>query len=168
MPRRFRRSYGPRPVIKSYKKVLNFAPVSRGAAANFEHEMVLGVDSLSPGQGSVTDGTVSTGSNLKFIEIQYSAVNLAAASCFINISIQLLHSGQSIVSPIIVGGNAQRNQVHHLLQFSMGQGQNSNHIFKFKIPRRFQRVREGDSWNFVTRGTANFTEDLMIIYKFYS
>ncbi len=169
MPRHFRRRTSMmRPVIRSYKKVLNIAPASRAAAATISDPLVTGTDSISPGQTTVTDATVPTGAIVKFIEIHYCATNLVAISHFQSLTIQHLHSGQTGISPLVVGGNPIRNQVHLQMHWSIGQFQNSTRVIKFKIPKRFQRVREGDSWNLVRLGSAVYADSVLVIYKFYT
>lgn len=168
MPRHFRRrSSRMAPVIQSYKKVINSAPASRAAATDITIFMTAGKDSVAAGQTSVTDPDVPTGSVIKYIEIQYCVTNLVAISAFFNITIQLVHSGQSPVSPLTVGGSPQRNQVFFQQLFSVGKEQNSTHVYRFKIPKKFQRVREGDSWLFTTNGSVVYTDAMMIIYKFF-
>ncbi len=158
---------GARPVIKSYKKVLNFAGASHAGATDILFPLSEGVDSISAGQSTVVDGTIPTGSVLKFIELQYTAGNLSAVFNTLNFIIQQLQDGQTGSSPITIGGDKKRNQVHLQGAWSIGEGQNSTHVIRFKIPKRFQRVREGDKWFFIVRGSATFSDQLQVIYKFY-
>ncbi len=161
-----RRSRGPRTIIRSYKKVLNFAPVSSGAGVKFDHGLAAGADSVPLGQTGPTDNTVPTGSIIDYIEIQWGVSNLAAASNFVHITVQNLVSGQAAtVSPILVGGNPQRNQVHHQEMRSIGQGQNMTFVYKFKVPKMLQRMREGSQWFFTVLGTAAYTHSCQVIYK---
>ncbi len=155
------------PVIQSYKKVLNFAPTSRAASTKLNQILTTGTDSVAAGQTGVTDSAVPTGAVIKYIEISFSVANLVNVSQFFWYTIQMVHTGQSSVAPRVVGGNAQRNQVFHQVQFMVGQSQNSNHMFRFKIPKKFQRVREGDKWQLVFESDQVFTEACQVIYKFY-
>ncbi len=170
MPRRFRsrrRSTSPRQVIQSFKKVLNFAPTARAAAADIAHTLVTGTDSVAAGQTAVTDSAVPTGAVIRYIEIQFCVTNLVLVSLFHHISIQHLRSGQVFVSPLVVGGNPQRNQVHYQMLYSIGQTQSFSRTLRFKIPSKYQRVREGDRWQFVFNGSAVYSEAAQVIYKFY-
>ncbi len=167
MPRHFRRSSMPRPVIKTYKKVLNDAAASRAAGTTIELDLVVGIDSVAMGQTGVIDATVPTGAIVKFIEIQYAATNLVDTSDFIHIAIQKLHSGQTKVSPATVGGNPQRNQVFYQKLMSVGQGQSAYWTIKFKIPKKFQRIREGDKWVWTRIFSAVTTDITQVIYKVY-
>lgn len=154
-------------VIQSYKKVLDFAPTSRASAADVSVNMVVGVDSLAAGQLTPTDAQVPTGSRITEIVIQASFANLVTIASFVWLTIQHLRAGQAAVSPRTVGGNAQRNQVHLQLMRTLGQNQNRDFQIRFKIPKRFQRVREGDKWVLQTTGDTVRTDAYEIIYKFY-
>jgi len=166
--RRFRRRMSsPRPIIQSFKKVINVATISRPAGTQFDTAMSTGVDSVAAGQTSVSDGDVPTGCMIKFIEVQWAATNLVNISQFLSYGIQLVHAGQNPISLLVVGGNPQRNQVFYQRMEGLGQFQNFSRTIKFKIPKKFQRVREGDEWRFSRRGTQVFTEQLQVIYKFY-
>ncbi len=157
---------GPRAVIQSYKKVLNFAPSSKGAGNTFDL-MAVGVDSIAAGQTGPTDANVPTGCVLKYIEIQTCLANLAAGAVFFHFIIQRTHAGQGALGGNGVGGTAQRNQVFFQKMVVIGFNQNGNFTFRFKIPRKFQRVREGDTWSFGTTSGGTHTSGTQIIYKFY-
>lgn len=170
MPRRTgyrRRPSRTRSVIQSYKKVLNFAPASHAAGAQAIFTLTNGVDSIAAGQTSVADGNIPTGSVVKFIEIQFSTVNLISVASFMHLTIQQVHSGQSAIAGNAVGGNPQRNQVFHQEMLSLGQDQNNNRKVRFMIPKKFQRVREGDRWQWTVTCDTIWTDALQVIYKFY-
>ncbi len=155
-----------RPVIQSYKKVLNYAPTSQGTSV-IPKAMSIGTDSVAAGQTSPTDTAVPTGSVIKFFEVHYTVTNLLSTQLVMHMCFQLLHSGQAVLVPNVVGGSPRRNQVHYQLMFGVGEQQNSNHVWRFKVPKRFQRVREGDVWQFLTIGSGNHSDSAQIIYKFY-
>lgn len=152
-------------VIQSYKQVKNVAPTSRAAATNHTSALVTGVDNWSGPGGSQSE--VPTGAIVKFIEIEFSCVNLVSVASFLHYAIEHLRSGQSVIAPNAVGGNAIRNQVHLQGMLVLGADQNNNRKIRFKIPKKFQRVREGDTWNFVRTCDTVFTDAVQIIYKFY-
>ncbi len=158
---------GMRPVIQSYKKVLNFAPTSRLSGTDILSIMSTGQDSVAAGQTGVTDGNVPTGSLIKFFEIQWSLGNTTGGSMFMNCMIQQTHGGQNALSPLTVGGKSQRNQVFFQAAFQLGTGQNGSRVYRFKVPKKFQRVREGDLWIFSRNGNATYTDAVQVIYKFY-
>ncbi len=172
MPYRFsrgsrRRSTMPRTVVQSFKKVLHFAGASRSAAATISFIASTGTDSVAAGQTGQTDAAVPTGSVIKYIEIDFAVSNLVLVLAVQNIAIQRIHSGQSVINPVTVGGNAQRNQVFLQGMFILGTEQNNNRKYRFKIPKKYQRVREGDSWVFTTNCDVVTGSACQIIYKFY-
>ncbi len=159
-----RRRSSPRPQIHTYKKVLNFLEAS--VAAGFQGElMVSGVDSVALGQTTNIDGKVPTGSRVKYIEAQLVISNLVSVHCYINVCLQYTVTGQSVIDPQAVGGNQQRNQVLHQELYSVGADQNSTHKFKFKIPPRFQRLREGMKWELVWSNNQTVNRAVQVIYK---
>ncbi len=171
MARRYsRRRSSPRVVrnpVQSYKKVLNFAPASRAAAASVTVTMATGTDSVAAGQTGPTDSAVPTGSMITSIDIQASFANLVGIASFLFLTVQHLRSGQGNIDPQAIGGDPQRNQVHLQLQRSLGMNQNRDFHIRFKIPKKYQRVREGDLWRLVTKGDTIRTDAYQIIYKFY-
>ncbi len=155
-----------RPVIQSFKKVLNMAVAS--FTAGFQSEfLAIGVDSVAAGQTTATDHQVPTGSIIKYIEIQLVVANLAAAAGFIDATIQYRLAGQVFINPRFIGGSNQRNQVLKQSLFSVGEGQNSTHVIKFKVPKKFQRIREGMEWALVWGNGSSVTREIQVIYKFY-
>ncbi len=167
MPFHRTRARSIRPVIQSFKKVINHAGASRAASTDIIYPLSNGVDSVAAGQSSPTDVDVPTGSIIKGFIIQYSSMNLVGVSIFSNWCIQLVHSGQSLVSPILVGGNPRRNQVFKQGLMAIGDNQNSNMRLMFKIPKGFQRVREGDKWQLAVNSDGVLAAAAQIIYKFY-
>lgn len=164
--RRRLRSRAPRPVTQSFKKVLNFAPASHPAATAIPLALSTGTDSTAAGQTSPTDAAVPTGSKISYIEIQFSTVNLISVASFVWVTIQQLHSTQSAIGSRVVGGNTQRNQVHLQMQYVQGANQNSNHLIRFRVPAKYQRVREGSSWIINYESDTIFTSAVQVIYKF--
>ncbi len=167
MPRRGRRRYNSRPRIvqRTYKKVLNFAPSSHAAGLQIDNRLVTGTDANAIGQVTSTDAIVPTGSVIEEFVIQYGAVNLSAISNFHHFCIQYTVGTQTAFVPCnIVGGNTQRNQVLLQGMRSMNQNQNYNITMRYKIPRRFQRVKEGMFWVFSVLGTSATTDSLQVIY----
>ncbi len=155
-----------KPVIQSYKKVLNFGPSSVAATTTVQ-TLVLGENSVAAGQTGPTDAAVPTGSMVKFIEIQHAMINIGETAPIIHASIQHLHADQSIVAPDGVGTSDKRNQVHFQALYGSSADSNTNHIIRFKIPPRFQRVRDGSSWQYIWKNSNTVTSATQVIYKFY-
>ncbi len=167
---RFRRNRGrsfPRNVVQSFKKVHDHAGASFGSGINTTYILSKGVDSVAAGQTGVIDPDVPTGSVIKSFMIMICPLNITSNSTLWHMSIQLLRSGQTSISPDVVGGNPQRNQVFKQLLRILGKDQNSNVYMNFKIPSKYQRVREGDQWIFNTLGTNSYSQGAKVIYKFY-
>ncbi len=165
MPRHYRgRSMAP--VIQSMKYVVDYAPASQ-PVAKLDFPISTGTDLVPAGQSSPAVTIVPTGSVIKFIEIHYAVVNLASTAAFMYVSIQRLHSGQTSVDPRTIGGSAQRNQCHFQALYVVGEQQNTTRNFRFKVPKKFQRVREGDIWQLVTYCTGVTSQAVQMIYKFY-
>ncbi len=162
-----RRSISPRSVVQSFKKVLNYAGTSQ--VANTQENILLssGTDSAAAGQTGPTDANVPTGSVIKGFIIQYSSYNTVNVAAFTHIAIQLKRGTQSFIDPRLVGGNTQRNQVFKQKLWNVAPNTNSNHAFMFKIPRGYQRVREGDVWSFSVISDQIVTRVVQVIYKFF-
>ncbi len=155
-----------RPVIQSYKKVI--FNVGASFSSGFQNEFIAkGEDSVAAGQTSVNDPDVPTGSIIKYFEIQFAAVNAVNTPIYLNCTIQYTLGGQTPIDPNTVGGHEQRNQVLHMDLFSVGQLQNSNHKFKFKVPKKFQRLREGMDWTLTWSNSGTINRSFQCIYKFY-
>lgn len=161
-----RRSRGMSPVITSYKKVLNIAPTSRVTGQQVI-PLSVGKDSITAGQVTPIDADVPTGAIIKGFLIQYGSVNLTATANFSSFTIQLTHSGQSGIDPRTVGGSPQRNQVFWMALRSQGLAQSLQMQKYFKIPKSYQRVREGDQWSFIYANSATVSDNTVVIYKFY-
>ncbi len=153
-------------VIQSFKKVLNFAPVSQ-AAGSRNIIFTTGQDSVAAGQTSPTDAQIPTGAIVRFVEIQMSLGQIVGGAVFAHCSIQLIRSGQTPIPSNVIGGNPQRNQVFHQFMYSIGINQNFNRSIKFKVPKFVQRVREGDFWVFEITTSNTLTQSFQVIYKFY-
>jgi len=167
MPRyRRRRTRGIRPVIQSFKKVINEAPVAQ-AAGSRSVLITTGVDSTAAGQTSPTDVDVPTGSLIKYLELQMGLGQIVGGSVIVHYSLQLMRSQQVAVPSNVVGGSPRRNQVFRQYCFALGINQNFNRVIKFPVPERFQRVREGDNWVLEITTSNTLTQVFQFIYKFY-
>lgn len=163
--RRMGRRSGLGNVIQSYKQIKQQAPASVGAGTRTDITFVNTVDNYTgPGAGN---NEVPTGAVVKYVDIQLGFENLVNIASFVWISIQKVHSGQTVVDPRAAGGNAQRNQIYKQLLRCVGQNQNVNVPIRFKIPSKFQRCREGDKWIVTMESDTIRTEAGQIIYKFY-
>ncbi len=160
------RSRSIQPVIQSYKKVI--LHINASFTAGFAQEqLAVGTDSVAAGQTSATDTAVPTGSIIKFIEVQFAVSNVVSTPCYMDVTLQYFLGGQTVIDPHIVGGSNQRNQVLHMDMYQVGGDQNANRRYRFKIPKKFQRIREGMTWTIGWRNTATVNRQVQAIYKFY-
>lgn len=153
-------------VTQSYKHIRNIAPASIAAGTQTAHLMAQGVDNyVGPG---ANNNQVPTGAIVTGFDIQVGFANLVSIASFVWVTVQHLRSGQTAIDNQGVGGNAQRNQVHLQLQRTLGQNQNRDFHLNFKIPKKYQRVREGDEWRICLKSDTIRTEAVQIIYKHYT
>lgn len=152
-------------VVQSFKKVILHLPVS--TAVQTAPDISVGTDSVAAGQTSITDANVPTGSIIKAVRVQVALSNNTANNVVVNMTIQQLHTGQGNVSPLAVGGNPQRNQVFKQWLIPIATGQEKMVDYLFKIPKKYQRVREGSRWRMVTESNFARFESYQFIYKFY-
>ncbi len=166
VPRRFtrRRSTVTNP-IQSYKQITVDGPASRAAATNIIHTIVQGTDDYSgPLAGN---NQVPTGAHISSVLVMLAFTNLVSVSALVHLHLQCFRSGSGVVTPGVVGGNALRNQVIATRMFFIGKDQNNNLMYQIKIPKIYQRIREGDSFALIYRCDAVFASATQAIYKFY-
>lgn len=124
-----------------------------------------GVDSIAIGQTGVTDGNIPTGARIKSVTVLFSAVNLVAAACFITGSLQYAVSGQTFIDPQTPGGQPQRSNILKTIQKAAGLSQSVDITRTFKIPKKFQRIKEGMNWGFTWATNATVSAQVCVIYK---
>ncbi len=164
MPRHYRRSM-PRNPIQSYKQAVQNAPAST-VSGIVNHPLVIGVDNYTG--PSAANNEVPTGAVVSLFDIQVvTQNNVSAQAVFLWASIQQTRSGQSPLDPRSLGGNPQRNQTFKQMLYVIGTGQNSRMHWRFKIPKKFQRVREGDQWVLSLNADQTTVRASQIVYKFY-
>ncbi len=151
--------------IQSYKQVSVDGPASRAAATNILHSFLAGVDNYTG--PTALNSEVPTGAKVMSVLIMVTLSNLVSISALCHLDIQLFRTGTPVITPGAVGGNTARNTVIHTRMFFIGQNQNTSLMFRVKIPKIYQRIREGDNWNIVYRCDAVFASATQVIYKFY-
>ncbi len=165
MRRRSRRGLRVRPV-QSFKNVVDIAPTSNVAATKIDYEIVEGVDAAA-GQANAADPSVPTGSTIKSIVVSFPTQNLVNVAAFMHVTIQRFHTQQTSLPPNLVGSSSRRNQVFWQRLVSIGTNQNQTLYFRFRVPRGFQRVREGDKWTLTFQCDQIFQSAAQFIYKYY-
>ncbi len=151
--------------IQSYKQISVDGPASRAAATNIQHVFAQGVDNYTG--PSATNNEVPTGAKLITIDLQLAFSQLVAVSSNIVFSVQVIGPAQGVVTPNAQGGNSMRNQVIYTRNFFCGKEQNTNFHLRLKIPRVYQRVKEGTLYMLVYRADTVFASVTQAIYKFY-
>ncbi len=151
--------------IQSYKQITVDGPASRAAATDILHTFVKGVDNYTG--PSATNNEVPTGSKIMGGVIMLAFTNLVSVSALVHFDVQFNRSSSPIISPGSVGGSPNRNQITTTRMFFIGKDQNSNLMFGLKVPKIYQRIREGDTWSLVYRCDAVFASATQVIYKFY-
>lgn len=151
--------------IQSYKQVTIDGPASRAAATDINHRIALGVDNYTG--PSAANEEVPTGAKISSIDVQIAASNLVSVTSLLFITVQFVRSGQGIISPNSQGGNPQRNQITYTRMVMLGKDQNNNFHFRVRVPRMYQRMREGAFISIVTRADTVWASATQAIYKFY-
>ncbi len=159
-----RRGYPrPRNVIRTAKYIVVVGPASEATGTTVT-PMILGADNAVLGQTGVTDITVPVGARVEKIEIFMPKIGLGAIGNFITWSVQHLVSGQAVISPIVAGGSPLRKNIILTGHVGLGQNQNNSIHVKFRIPKRFQRIGDGDAFQIVNHNHLAVTTDYYIIY----
>ncbi len=160
-----RRSRTPRTTARTAKYILSQAGASEAAGLSVVN-MATGTDNVTLGQASVADVDIPVGSRIEKFEIFMPKVNLGAATAnFITWSIQRIVTGQSVLNPISAGGNPLRKNILLTGQMGLGAGQNNSLHVKFNVPRKFQRIGDGDQWILVNNNGLAVSTSYYIIYK---
>ncbi len=150
--------------IQSYKQITIDGPASRAAATDIVHVIAQGVDNYTG--PSAANNEIPTGAKVMSILVMASFTNLVAVSSLLHFNVQCRRGAARIV-PGAVGGSSQRNTVIFTAMKFLGQNQNSNYMWLLKIPRIYQRIREGDTWDLIYRTDTVFASATQVIYKFY-
>jgi len=151
--------------IQSYKQISVDGPASRAAATTITHNIVIGVDNYTG--PSAANNEVPTGAKIMSVYIMAAFTNLVSVSALTHFQIGCRRSGVTFPTPGAVGGNPSRNTIIHTAMFFLGQDQNNNYVFRIKIPRIYQRIREGDVFSIQYQTDAVFASATQVIYKFY-
>ncbi len=161
-----RRSIVPRGSTRSAKYIVNIAVASEVAGTQ-AHTIINGADNTTLGQASTTDVGVPVGSKVARIEIFMPKVNLAAVANIITWTIQRTESGQSVVSPISSGGNPLRKNILLTGMIALGEDQNNSLHVKYNVPKRYQRIADGNVWSLVMDNGNTTTTQYQFIYKVF-
>lgn len=136
-------------MMKTFKKVLNYGIASTTLIV--ADAAVVGVDSTALGQTGPGDANVPTGSVIKAIRVQAGFGNQSTTvAMHVGVNMQYQLGGQAtVLNPLAQGGSTQRNQVIKSWMFVLAPLEHRNIDVLIKIPKKFQRVREGMQWKLV-------------------
>ncbi len=152
--------------MRSYKKILNYGIAS--TTALIADNITVGADSLAIGQTGPGDANVPTGWKLAGFRLQGGFGNQSTTvAMHVGVNIQYLLSGQTQnVDPLAQGGHAQRNQVIKSWMFVLAPLEHKNIDTFVKIPKKFQRIKEGMLWR-IAHSSAGVTRTyaIQLIYK---
>ncbi len=131
-------------------------------------ELAKGVDDETLGQTNGQDTSVPTGVKIKQFNIMSCWGSITGVSTFLHWSIQRLSSSQNAIDPTAVGGNALRTNVMMQGMSCIGDRQNATVDIKYKVPKKFWRIRDGDRWMFTTKSSTNVDTVKQCIYKVFT
>jgi len=157
----------PRGSTRSMKYVRD-QPQGTSGVAKSDYLLAKGVDNATLGQSGPTDVDIPTGCKIKQFNIMSCWGSITGVSTFIHWSIQHLKSGQTSLDPTTVGGQPTRNMVMMQGMICAGDKQNATIDIKYKIPKKFWRLADGDQWIFVTKASTNLDVVKQIIFKVFS
>ncbi len=160
--RSFSRNLSP---IQSFKQITVDGPASRAAATDIAHQFLVGVDDYTGPDAN--NKIVPTGAKVMSILIFACFTNLVTISSLLHFIVTMSRGSASTPSPGSVGGDNRRNTVIFTHMAFLGKDQNSNFVWRLKIPPIYQRIREGDAWNLKYRTDTVFASATQVIYKFY-
>ncbi len=157
----------PRGARRSVKYQVTQAGASEAAGIQAV-TMFKGKDEETLGQTGPADSDVPTGSIVPQVEIFMPKVNLGSGTAnFITWSIQRTRTGQAVVDPIIQAGNPLRNNVMLTGKLGLGAGQNNQLHVKYRLPKKMQRIADGDVWNIVNNNGLAVSTEYMFIFKVF-
>ncbi len=162
-----RHSRLPKGSTRSAKYIVNQAGSSE-AAGTTVFVFAIGTDNDLLGQSSITDNAVPVGCKIVKFDVFMPKVNLGAATAnFIHWSIQRTQTGQAIINPINAGGNPLRKNIMLSGVLGLGAGQNYSGKISFKVPKKLQRIADGDVWQLVNNNGLAVSTIYQVIYKVF-
>lgn len=156
----------PKGSTRSSKYIVDQAEASE-AVGQHSFTLALGTDNDSLGQSSATDSAVPTGSKIRLFDLRAVFGNLVAINDFVYWCIQRRTSGQSVLNPVSPGGNPLRKNILLSGLFSVGKEQNKTLHIRYKVPKRYQRIADGDSWTFTYNLGQITTTAMQVVYKVF-
>ncbi len=156
----------PRGATRSAKYVID-EPQATSGVTLAQFILAVGTDNAVIGQTSGLDNNVPTGAKIKQLNIMSCWGSITGVSTFLHWSIQRVLSGQANLDPTLVGGNPLRKNIMMQGMLCIGDKQNAPLDIKYKIPKKFWRLGDGDKWVFVTKSSTNVDTVKQCVYKIF-
>ncbi len=158
-----------RPPRGSTRGVKYVVDEAQGTSGTGKKDFILdvGTDNATLGQTGGGDTAVPTGAKIKQFNILTCWGSITGVSTFMHWAIELIHTGQTSVDPTSVGGNPLRNAVMMQGMICIGDKQNATLDIKYKVPKNFWRIKDGDRWMLVTKSSTNVDTVKQCIYKVF-
>jgi len=156
----------PRGSTRSAKYIVEVAEASEAVGLQAQ-TMAQGVDLLALGQTGTFANSVPVGSKIALFDIRMPKINLASTANFVHWSIQRTVSGQSLVNPSTAGGSPLRKNILLSGIVGLGEGQNNQLHIRYKVPKKFQRIGDGDVWSVVMNNGQITSTVYEFVYKVF-
>ncbi len=72
-----------------------------------------------------------------------------------------------MINPVTAGGSPLRKNIMLTGVVGMGAGQNNQLHVKYKVPEKFQRIGDNDSWDIITNNGLTTSVFYYIIFKVF-
>lgn len=156
----------PRGASRSIKYIVDEPEASETAGLQ-SFTMVVGTDNATLGQTGATDTAIPVGSKIKLFDIRAVFGNLTSINDFIYWSIERKASGQGTVNPKSPGGNPLRKNILLSGLFMVGKDQNRVLHVRYKVPKKYQRIADGDTWRLNYDLGVVTTTAKQVVYKVF-
>ncbi len=163
-----RRSSGlPQGSTRSVKYIVEIGGATEATGTTVA-TLAQGVDNTTLGQTGVTDTLIPVGSKITLFDIRMPKVNKAAGTAnFVHWSLQRTVSGQGVINPASAGGNPLRKNIMLSGVLGLGPGQNNSGHIRYRVPKRFQRIGDGDAWTLVNNNLLVVDTAYEFVYKVF-
>ncbi len=156
----------PKGSTRSRKYQVVVAPASE-SAGKIDFQVVRALDDEVLGQTSVTDSDVPVGAKVTEIRIRWEGVSLANVAVIGHWSLQRIDALQPTLDPAVAGGDPLFKNIMLSGMKSVGLNQNSSLNIRYKVPKKFWRLADGQRWFFVTNFNNVMTVSKEAIYKVF-
>lgn len=150
----------------SNKYIVDGAEASETAGTQ-QFIIATGTDNAVLGQASATDTAIPVGAKITKLDVRAVFGNLVSVNDFIYWTIQKKHTAQGNCPPNAAGGNPLRSNIMLSGLFMVGDNQNRVLNVKYNIPKKMQRLKDGDVWVLVYNLGQITTTAKQAVYKVF-